>query len=115
MTYLQDYRKLHQGEDRDLRVALYDHDGLPLAGFGAYTFIFRIVAARGDRSALLQKTEVSGITVDAPNNRITIAFDKADTQTMDAGDYWMECRMDNGADETVLFEGLFTLLPSSTV
>lgn len=114
MTVENQLLTLWQGEDKSIIVSLTDADGNPYGSTAALTFLYRVTTAAENRSAIIEKTTGSGIT--NGTNEVTIALDKADTDDLDAGDYYHELRVTDGSgNEDVVFDGIFRLEPSATL
>ena len=90
---------LTPGEDRTLRFAVEDEDGVAVSSFAGWTFAWYLLprqnTPRTSADVLLTKTSSGGIASSVPN--VDVALDPADTLTFQARTYFYELwRTDTG-------------------
>lgn len=111
-----------QGEDLAVTVPITNSAGTAVSLTGATTVRWSLFAGRNVEvsaaTATLAKTLGSGISlvsVNGTNDGVRIAIDTDDTDDLDPGTYYHECRVvDASNDEQVVFIGNLYLKKSRT-
>ena len=113
MTTTDQNFTMWQGEDKTITVALVDGDGAAYGSTAGLTFTWEVFATKNSDTALISLSTGSGIT--NGTSEITMVLDKTDTNALDPGTYYHECRVvDGSSDEDVVFTGGLTLEASPT-
>jgi hypothetical protein len=115
MTDINQNFEMWQGEDKTIRVNLYNSSGAAYGSLAGLTFTWKVFLDESETSAVISKTTGSGITNNA-SDYIDIAISKANTVSLDAPvRYYHECRVvDASAKEDVVFVGTLMLWLSPT-
>ena len=101
----------YKGEDVTLTVTM-----APAANITGWTLQFTMRKQFGDSSALITKTNGSGITItDAANGVFKVTLASADTATLDLRAYVFDIQRIDAGNRTVLTIGNVTLLPEVTL
>lgn len=100
------------GEDKSIVFTIYQSDGDTLQDITGWSLSWMLKAslADADVSALLTKTNASGITLTTPTSGVcTVSIADTDTDGIAAGRYVHELKRTDSASETVLAYGAFVL------
>lgn len=100
----------YQGTTRVLDVTIVDTTGA-LADLSSVTAIVWQMARSGWGAPVVTKTLGDGITVlDEPNGLFAISLLPDDTETLDTGRYYHECRISEDTARSKVFTGHVTIL-----